>query len=226
MTGVRSFLLLLILLIAPIQNVLAHHVPLFDGSGAAIGVIDTNDANTLYLTTGQAVGYIFEGEVYTFTGKFLGWYSNGVLWDKKGYMVAFVQISKPRNVQIKQISHPVMTSVKQKKPAIVTIREIPPAQPKYVYELSTTSFPAFFNLQTEQPKSEGTQNPKNLKPVKAAQGKSTQPTLSAKRNKKKLQLFDTLESQKAPETPQIITNTEPHNIQKPARPSVSSAKSK
>lgn len=122
----------------------AHDVLLFDSSESAVAILDTDNQNTIYLESGQPIGYVFEGGVYTFTGKFMGSYSNGVLWDKKGYMIAFIQTSAPYGTHIKPIANPRIVQHKQKRPAIVTIREIPVPHPKYTYQIAPTTLAVFF----------------------------------------------------------------------------------
>jgi hypothetical protein len=143
----RSFFLVSLTLFS--SSVFAHDVLLFDNSGLPVAIVDTDNQNTLYLESGQPIAYVFEGDVYSFAGKFMGSYSNGILWDKKGYMVAFIQTSKPFHVQVKPVVNTRIVQTKQKRPAIGTIREIPPPHPKYTYQMAPTTLAAFFNAAPE-----------------------------------------------------------------------------
>jgi hypothetical protein len=58
-----------------------------------VAYIDYDKDATIYLwEEGTPVAYLYEDdakvkEVYGFNGKFLGWYEDGVLYDKKGWAV-------------------------------------------------------------------------------------------------------------------------------------------
>ncbi len=63
-------------------------IALYDKNKEAIAYIDYNDDATIYTFEGEPVAYIeLEEQVYSFNGKFLGWYFNGVLYDKTYYAV-------------------------------------------------------------------------------------------------------------------------------------------
>jgi hypothetical protein len=79
--------------VTPEQPVEQGEVALFDKQREVIAYIDYNNDATIYLwEEGDAVAYLDESEdqvknVYGFNGKFLGWYKNGVLYDKEGWAV-------------------------------------------------------------------------------------------------------------------------------------------
>lgn len=58
-------------------------IALYDENKEAIAYIDYGDEATIYLFEGEPVAYIESKEqVYGFNGMLLGWYSDGVLYDK------------------------------------------------------------------------------------------------------------------------------------------------
>lgn len=61
-------------------------VTLYDKEGKAIAYIDYGDDSTIYMFDGKPVAYIEQKEqVYGFSGMFMGWYSDGVLYENKTY---------------------------------------------------------------------------------------------------------------------------------------------
>lgn len=63
-------------------------VTLFDKEKEAIAYIDNDDDATIYTFDGEPLAYIVSEEwVYGFNGKLLGWYSEGVLYDRSYYAV-------------------------------------------------------------------------------------------------------------------------------------------
>ncbi|WP_417424703.1 4-fold beta flower protein [Hoeflea sp.] len=49
----------------------------------------TPDGEHLYLWTGTPVGYFSDDRVYSFSGKLLGWYTDGWLYDRKNKPALF-----------------------------------------------------------------------------------------------------------------------------------------
>lgn len=63
-------------------------VTLYDENKDAIAYIDYEDESVIYLFEGEPVAYIEPGgQVYGFNARLLGWYSDGVLYDKTCYAV-------------------------------------------------------------------------------------------------------------------------------------------
>ena len=61
-------------------------VALYDRDKEAVVYIDFGDDATLYAYDGEPVAFIHAEEaVFRFNGTFVGWYSDGVLYDKTGY---------------------------------------------------------------------------------------------------------------------------------------------
>lgn len=72
-------------------NLKAQEVTLFDREGKAIAYIDYDEEATIFLWKGKRAAFLeAEGDdicVFGFNGKLLGWYEEGVVYDKKGYAV-------------------------------------------------------------------------------------------------------------------------------------------
>lgn len=120
---------------------------LYDTSGAPSVYVDA-DTSTLYFPNGQPAGYVSNGVVYSYAGQQLGWYSDDILWDTSGYMVAYPQTRLPATVSIQSAP---TTFVKQTPPTIVnttpTVVTTPP--PTFVYQPSPVPVNTYFT--TTQP---------------------------------------------------------------------------
>lgn len=63
-------------------------ITLYDANKEAIAYIDYDDDSTIYTLKGEPVAYLeLEEQVYGFNGKFLGWYFDGVLYDRTCHAV-------------------------------------------------------------------------------------------------------------------------------------------
>ena len=69
----------------------AREIKLFDQEGTPIAYIDTDEDLTIFLWNGTPVAYLDKSSVYGFNGKHLGWFKDGIVWDRKGYGVGFVE---------------------------------------------------------------------------------------------------------------------------------------
>ncbi len=70
---------------------LAQQVSLYDSEGEAVAYIDYEEDATIYLWNGSPVAFIAKDGsdvcIFGFDRSFLGWYENGVVYDKEGYTV-------------------------------------------------------------------------------------------------------------------------------------------
>ena len=63
-------------------------VTLYDAGKESVAYIDYPDDATIYLFDGEPVAFIRSEElVFSFNGRFLGWYRDGVLYDRTTYAV-------------------------------------------------------------------------------------------------------------------------------------------
>ena len=69
------------------QFVNAQQTSLYDSDGSAIAYIDYSEDATIYLWNGTPVAFRDSDGVIGFNGKFLGWYDDGIMYDKNGYVV-------------------------------------------------------------------------------------------------------------------------------------------
>jgi 4-fold beta-flower domain-containing protein len=67
---------------------------LFNKNGKPVAYI-ADDAETIYLWDGQAVGYLFEDKVFGWNGKQLGWFANGTIFDIYGLRTGFIKSKSP-----------------------------------------------------------------------------------------------------------------------------------
>jgi hypothetical protein len=63
-------------------------VDLFDSQRKAVAYLEPGDDSTIYLWSGEPVAYLVDESIYSFNGRHLGWYTNGVVIDHDGNVVA------------------------------------------------------------------------------------------------------------------------------------------
>lgn len=83
-----ALLFLTLFWLSPVE---AREITLFDQEGAPIAYIDTDEDLTIFLWNGTPVAYLDKSSVYGFNGKHLGWFKEGIIWDRSGYAVGFVK---------------------------------------------------------------------------------------------------------------------------------------
>ena len=83
------FTILTMVLFVTIAN--AQEVSLYDSEGEAIAYIDFSEDATVYMWDGTPVAFLEKDRsdvcVFGFNGNFMGWYEDGIIYDKKGYAV-------------------------------------------------------------------------------------------------------------------------------------------
>lgn len=67
-----------------------EEVTLYGATGGAVAYIDS-DRESIYLWTGEAVCYLSGENVYGWNGSHLGWWRDGVIYDRSGYRVGFIR---------------------------------------------------------------------------------------------------------------------------------------
>lgn len=87
----NSILLTLMTLLSFTLVVNAQQTSLFDSEGEARAYIDYDEDATIFMWDGTPVAFLEkEGSeicVFGFNGSFMGWYEDGIIYDKKGYAV-------------------------------------------------------------------------------------------------------------------------------------------
>jgi len=84
----KKGLIIIFLSIIGLTNLSAQELTLFDSEGEAIAYIDYSEDETIFLWNGNPVAFLENdgGDIYVFgfNGNFLGWYVNGIIYDKSG----------------------------------------------------------------------------------------------------------------------------------------------
>jgi len=116
---------------------------------------DDNDLGTIYMYDGTPVAYLYESDInegsniYSFNGVFMGWYVNGIVYDREGYAVGAKQgiLRMEINTNITQPEPPKIT--KGIKP-VKFPRSAQPVCPLLNYYWSETSLSDFFLFSPEK----------------------------------------------------------------------------
>ncbi|MEO7174742.1 MAG: 4-fold beta flower protein [Saprospiraceae bacterium] len=70
----------------------AQQTSLYDSQGEARAYIDFDEEATIFMWDGTPVAFLEKDGrdicVFGFNGTFMGWYEDGIIYDKKGYAVA------------------------------------------------------------------------------------------------------------------------------------------
>jgi hypothetical protein len=87
----KSILLTLMTLLSLTSVVNAQQTTLFDSKGEARAYIDYNEEATVFMWDGTPVAFLEKDGsdicLIGFNGSFMGWFENGIIYDKKGYAV-------------------------------------------------------------------------------------------------------------------------------------------
>lgn len=87
----KSILLTLMTLLSFTLVVNAQQTSLFDSEGEARAYIDYDEDATIFMWDGTPVAFLEKNGsdicVFGFNGSFMGWYEDGIIYDKKGYAV-------------------------------------------------------------------------------------------------------------------------------------------
>lgn len=125
-------------------------VSLFDRAGKAVAYIDyLDEERPIYLWDGTPVAYIGEDdEIYHYNGQFLGWLSEGILFDRKGYAVVAEKGVSKGKIVLSTVHPESIKGTKQVKP-VPHIRSLPTIKPVFRYQWSPIRNPlmVFFQQQ-------------------------------------------------------------------------------
>lgn len=87
----KSILLILMTLLSFTLVVNAQQTSLFDSEGEARAYIDYEEDATIFMWDGTPVAFLKKDGsdicVFGFNGSFMGWYEDGIIYDKNGYAV-------------------------------------------------------------------------------------------------------------------------------------------
>ncbi len=119
----RIFLTIIFLTVAFTASAQAREISLFDTDGEAVAYIDTSDDSTIYLWSGKPVAYLGGKSIYGFNGKHLGWFDQGVIRDRNGNGVGFIQGAINKLTRLEGLK-----SLKSLKP-LKSLKELAPLKP-------------------------------------------------------------------------------------------------
>jgi hypothetical protein len=74
---------------------MAEELTLYDSQGNPVAYVSPDNDNTIYLWSGNPVGYLDGEHVYGFNGKHLGWFEDGIIWDHSGARAGFTAGTLP-----------------------------------------------------------------------------------------------------------------------------------
>lgn len=119
----------------------AQQVSLFDSEGEARAYVDYDEEATIFMWDGTPVAFVEKDGsdlcVFGFNGSFLGWYEDGIMYDKKGYAVGARKGAVNMITKIEKIK-----SIQRITP-IRPITPITPIQPILKISWSNTSLAEF-----------------------------------------------------------------------------------
>jgi len=140
-----SILLGLMILVA--ATVFAQQITLFDSDEEARAYIDYNKNATIFMWEGTPVAFIEKNGndlcIFGFNGIFLGWYENGIIYDKKGYAVGAKKESISMVTRVEKIEKFEKIKGVQKIIPIRPIKPIAPILPIFKNRWSNTSLTEF-----------------------------------------------------------------------------------
>lgn len=136
----KKFLFLLLTILA-VSTLSAQQISLYDRGGEARAYIDYDEDATIFMWNGTPVAFIEkEGSdlcIFGFKGNFLGWYEDGIIYNKEGYIVGAREDAVNIITKIEKIK-----SI-QKITPIRPITPITPIQPILKSSWSNTSLTEF-----------------------------------------------------------------------------------
>lgn len=101
------------------------------------------DGEHLYLWSGKPVGYVTDGRVYSFSGRLLGWFDNGWLYDRNNRPALFSPDSSGGPVRPVRQVKPVK-SVRQVRP-VKSVRQVAHVRPVRSLSWSNVADASYFN---------------------------------------------------------------------------------
>ena len=133
------FTILIMVLFVTIAS--AQEVSLYDNDGEAIAYIDYSEDATVYMWDGTPVAFLEKDDsdfcVFGFNGSFMGWYKDGIIYDKKGNTVGVKKGATNMITKIEKIK-----GIQRISP-IRPITPIIPIQPIFKRSWSSTSLSEF-----------------------------------------------------------------------------------
>jgi len=117
-------------------------IELFDSGGNAVAYISPENEMTIYLWSGTPCAYLHDDSIYGFTGKDLGWFQDGVVYDHGGRVIAATAENFREPVKAAPAK-----GLKELRP-LKGLKALKPLKPLFVKTWSETPAKAFFLLGT------------------------------------------------------------------------------
>jgi hypothetical protein len=117
-------------------------IDLFDESGAPVAY--TEDGQHLFLFTGEPVAYIEGDSIYSFEGRHLGWFDDGLIRDHNGDTVLFSPHS--RGGPLKPLRQLIPLKALRELMPLKSLREMRPARTVNSMDWSSLNPLAFFRI--------------------------------------------------------------------------------
>lgn len=134
-------LFFLFVMILTVSTLSAQQISIYDSDGEARAYIDYDEEATIFMWDGTPVAFIEKDGndlcVFGFNGSFLGWYEDGIMYDKKGFAVG------ARKGAVNMITKIEKIKGIQKITPIRPITPITPIQPIWKSSWSNTSLTEF-----------------------------------------------------------------------------------
>lgn len=131
----------LFILIGLTTTLNAQQISLFDSEGEARAYIDYDEDATIFLWDGTPVAFIEKDGsdlcVFGFNGSFMGWYEDGIIYDKKGYAVG------ARKGAVSMMTKMEIMKSMQKMTPMRPMTPMTPMQPMWKSSWSNTSLTEF-----------------------------------------------------------------------------------
>ena len=119
------------------------YVAFYDAHGRPTAWIGENqNYPSIYLFDGKPVAWMAEDFVYSYSGRYLGWFQNGWIWDRQGQPVFFTSSASGGPVRPVRMVRPVR-SARAARP-VRSAREARPARPTRKQSWSPLSGVQFF----------------------------------------------------------------------------------
>jgi hypothetical protein len=138
MKRVFEILLVFSLLVSAISY--AREISLYDDSGEAVAYIDTDDEMNIYLWKGEPVAYLDAQSIYGFSGKHLGWFKEGIIWDHEGYAVGFIEGAVNKLTKLERLKG------LQKLTPLKSLQQLEPLEPTHKNRWSRLPLEIFLTM--------------------------------------------------------------------------------
>jgi hypothetical protein len=114
---------------------------LFDSEGEAVAYIALDDELNIYLWKGEPVAYLKKDagdiHIYGFNGDHLGWFEKGIVYNKKGRVVGFIDGAVNKLTKLEPLKG------LRKLTPLKALEKLAPLKPVFKSEFSDTPLKAF-----------------------------------------------------------------------------------